>query len=142
MISSPGRRFLAYILDILVSFILALIISLFIGLPSIFIADTENINSFFSGLYAVYIGVLILSTIIIQFYFWSKSTSMGKAILKMKVLDKRTRQPVGFLKMVLRELIGKQVSGLFFGLGYIWIFIDKDNQAWHDKIFDTIVVDQ
>jgi uncharacterized RDD family membrane protein YckC len=26
------------------------------------------------------------------------------------------------------------------GLGFIWIAIDKDNRAWHDKIADTIVV--
>lgn len=140
MISSPGKRLLAFILDVLVSFALFLVISFFIGIPAAFIPEDSTSNNFLSSIYAIYVIILMLSTIIIQFYFWSKSTSMGKAILKMKVVDKETRSPVGFWKMFLREVIGKQISGLFLGLGYLWIFIDRDNQTWHDKIFDTVVI--
>lgn len=42
--------------------------------------------------------------------------------------------------MLLREVIGKWVSGLVFGLGYFWAIWDKDGQTWHDKIAGTVVV--
>lgn len=42
--------------------------------------------------------------------------------------------------MILRETIGKFLSGLVLGLGYFWAIWDKDSQAWHDKIAGTVVI--
>jgi uncharacterized RDD family membrane protein YckC len=42
--------------------------------------------------------------------------------------------------MLLREIVGKWVSGLLIGLGYFWAIWDKDGQAWHDKIAGTVVI--
>jgi uncharacterized RDD family membrane protein YckC len=42
--------------------------------------------------------------------------------------------------MVLRESFGKTLSGIFFGLGYLWALWDRDSQAWHDKIAGTLVI--
>jgi uncharacterized RDD family membrane protein YckC len=42
--------------------------------------------------------------------------------------------------MLVREVVGKMVSGFFFGLRYFWAIWDPDNQAWHDKIAGTLVV--
>src|SRR5690606_15441256 len=46
----------------------------------------------------------------------------------------------GFLTMLFREWIGKWISGLIFGLGFLWILFDRDNQGWHAKIASTYVV--
>jgi hypothetical protein len=56
------------------------------------------------------------------------------------VVNKLNGQIPGFWRMVLREGIGKTVSGVFLGLGFFWAIWDKDNQAWHDKIAGTVVV--
>jgi len=32
------------------------------------------------------------------------------------------------------------LSALPIGLGFIWIAIDENRQAWHDKIAGTVVV--
>jgi hypothetical protein len=42
--------------------------------------------------------------------------------------------------MLVGEVFGKFVSGLFMGIGYFWAIWDKDGQAWHDKIAGTVVV--
>lgn len=42
--------------------------------------------------------------------------------------------------MLFRELFIKQISGICFGLGYLWMLFDQDNQTWHDKILNTVVV--
>jgi len=43
--------------------------------------------------------------------------------------------------MFLREAFGKTISAMVLYLGFIWIFIDEENQAWHDKIFNSNVVE-
>lgn len=35
---------------------------------------------------------------------------------------------------------GYFVSLLFFGLGYLWVIIDRRKQGWHDKIAGTVVI--
>jgi len=42
--------------------------------------------------------------------------------------------------MLLRETLGKWVSGWFLGLGWFWAIWDRDAQAWHDKIAGTVVL--
>lgn len=76
------------------------------------------------------------------FFCWllSKGMTLGKWLLREKVVEKLTGNYPGFWRMVLRETIGKGVSGIFFGLGFLWAIWDKDNQAWHDKIAGTVVV--
>jgi predicted anti-sigma-YlaC factor YlaD len=44
--------------------------------------------------------------------------------------------------MLVREIVGKFVSGLFLGIGYFWAIFDKEGQAWHDKIAGTVVTRQ
>ena len=70
----------------------------------------------------------------------SKGMTPGKWLLGEKVVEKLTGNFPGFWRMILRETIGKFVSGIFLGLGYFWAIWDKDNQAWHNKITGTVVV--
>ena len=48
------------------------------------------------------------------------------------------RNPVGH--SIPREMVGKFVSYISFGVGILWIILDKENQGWHDKIAGTYVV--
>ena len=70
----------------------------------------------------------------------SKGMTLGKWLLGVKVVEKLTGNSPGFWRMILRETIGKGVSGMIFGLGFFWAIWDKDGQAWHDKIARTVVV--
>lgn len=66
----------------------------------------------------------------------------GKKLLGHRVVNCQTGQIPGYITMFVREIIGKFVSGLFFGLGYFWAIFDKNAQAWHDKMAGTVVVKQ
>jgi uncharacterized RDD family membrane protein YckC len=70
----------------------------------------------------------------------SSGLTPGKALLSIRVVDKRTGSPAGFGQMFVREIIGKFVSGFFLGLGFFWAIWDRDAQAWHDKLASTVVV--
>jgi uncharacterized RDD family membrane protein YckC len=41
---------------------------------------------------------------------------------------------------VLKRLGGATVSLLALGLGYFWIWFDRDRLAWHDRWSDTRVI--
>ena len=92
--------------------------------------------------YPSVVMILMLVFLGAELYFFSRSQTIGKAILGLRVVDARTGRPVGFAKMLLREIIVKKASSSVLWLGYIWILIDKYNRGWHDKILDTYVIDE
>lgn len=73
-------------------------------------------------------------------YFTGKGQTLGKKALKIRVCKVEDGQVPGYVKAFLRELVGKMVSSLVFGLGYLWPLWDSRKQAWHDKIAGTVVV--
>ncbi len=125
------RRWVATVIDPLIGIALVLIVGGLIGGGS---------RSAEAGIGAV---VLVLIAYGI-FYLWLLSRGMtpGKWVLNERVITKQTGAQPGLGVMLLREIIGKFVSGLFLGLGYFWAIWDKDQQAWHDKIAGTVVVRQ
>lgn len=86
-------------------------------------------------------SLLIIAFIVIQLIFFNRSTTFGKAALGLQVVSSKDGEPIGFWKMLFRELFVKKASGAVLLLGYIWILIDDKNRGWHDKILDTYVVD-
>jgi uncharacterized RDD family membrane protein YckC len=70
----------------------------------------------------------------------SQGATPGKWILGIRAIDKRNGEAPGLGRMLVREVIGKFVSGLFFGLGFFWAIWDRDSQAWHDKLAGTVVI--
>jgi uncharacterized RDD family membrane protein YckC len=72
--------------------------------------------------------------------FWHvRQATPGKAWLDMAIVDAATGGRVPFPRLVLRYL-GYIVSGLPFGLGFLWVIWDRRRQGWHDKIAGTLVV--
>lgn len=100
---------------------------------------SQSNPSWFLALVGI-LGLLMLVYVIVECVFFAKSMSIGKAILGLQVVSSTDGKPIGFWKMLFREVIVKQASGVFL-LGFIWILIDERNRGWHDKILDTYVVD-
>ena len=100
-----------------------------------------------AGLFKRWLASQIDSSIclfIIAIALWilySQGVTLGHAMLGMEII-KTDGKKVTFGTMFLREFVGKFISLLFFGLGFYWAIWDKDRQAWHDKIADTIVVQE
>ena len=73
-------------------------------------------------------------------YFTAKGQTLGKKALKIRVVRAENGEPPGYTKAFLREVVGKMVSAMVFGLGYLWMLWDGKKQTWHDKIAGTVVV--
>ena len=88
----------------------------------------------------LYIGWLIWSI-----FLWQKSTSPGKNMVGLMVVDLNTGLPASVGKMALRELVGKTVlswvsCGLTSVIGAIMILATEKHQGIWDQIASTTVV--
>jgi uncharacterized RDD family membrane protein YckC len=67
--------------------------------------------------------------------------TLGKMVMKLKVVSEDGKK-MDAGQVLLREWIGKFISGVVFGLGFIWVAIDEKKQGWHDRLARTLVVEQ
>jgi len=90
-----------------------------------------------------YWGGSVLSFLLSWLYYWLfiglKGQTPGKMAFGVKVVNARGEVP-GLGYAALREIIGKFISGIALGLGYLWIAWDPQKQGWHDKIASTYVI--
>lgn len=65
--------------------------------------------------------------------------TLGQRLLKLRVVDASTGQPLTFGKALLRWL-GLFVAFLVCFVGVIWVAFDARKQGWADKISGTLVL--
>jgi len=141
-LADGGSRAVALIIDLVILFILGFIAGLIFG------------PMYLSGRYATYaeyvarlnswqnvslvLGIIINSIYYVGFMSRNGQTP-GKAIMKIRVV-KVNGNKLSIGDILLRQVLGYFISALVILIGFFWAFIDKDRQAWHDKLAGTIVV--
>ena len=87
--------------------------------------------------------VILLSFLIPWIYFIvmtnKKGATLGKKILGLKVVSE-TGEKLSLGKIILRETIGKFVSGLIFSIGFLMAAFTEKKQGLHDKMAGSLVV--
>ncbi|GAB3756985.1 RDD family protein [Microlunatus parietis] len=66
--------------------------------------------------------------------------SLGKRLMKIKLIGEQTGQPIGAGYAFLRDLV-HIVDGAAY-IGYLWPLWDEKRQTFADKLMQTIVVDE
>ena len=88
--------------------------------------------------YLIYVEYLIL-LIAYRTYFVGKfGQTPGKMITKIKII-KSNKSKLTYSEAFFREFIAKIVSQLSI-IGFPWAIFDNRNQAFHDKMADTLVI--
>ncbi|MEX0874169.1 MAG: RDD family protein [Actinomycetota bacterium] len=64
--------------------------------------------------------------------------TVGKRLFRIRVVDFERGTPIDYRRALARS-IGKILSGVPLGLGYLWMLWDRDRQTWHDKLSFTTV---
>lgn len=95
--------------------------------------DFESENSLVSGLHN-----LLVMVYFVTFTHLYQATP-GKMALKIKVVDENGNKPT-LVAVLIRETIGKFVSGIILFIGYLMVLFDSKKQALHDKFAKTNVV--
>ena len=87
------------------------------------------------------IFVVMIPFIITLYFvmFWSLTgRTIGKWFMGLRVVNKDGRPPT--IGRSLARAIGYALSALAFWIGYVWVIIDDERQAWHDHMAATWVV--
>ena len=84
-------------------------------------------------------GLLLLYGLYYALSTGYRGQTVGKYLMRLRVVGKEG-QRIGYGRALLRWVL-YQVSLLPFLLGLIWIFVDRQNRAWHDGLCGTRVVD-
>ncbi len=142
-IASTQRRMVSFVIDDLVVSLFFIII-FYPQLSLVFSSVTEvnemtlqSINAFISQ------NILIIFAIKIIYHavlVWQNGMTVGKYIMKIKVIDLQTGQTPNFSKALLRASIRIPSEALFY-LGFVLAFFLPLKQTLHDKLSNCVVVD-
>ena len=138
-----GARFLASMVDGMIVgaiYFVLMIPVLIVGVMTAAGGGRQNSGAVISGLGLVFQLIDWAATVGYYIYFTAKGQTLGKKALKIRVVRVENGDAPGYTKAFLREVVGKTVSAMVFGLGYLWMLWDRKKQTWHDKIAGTVVV--
>ena len=130
-------RVLAYLIDsvllITVQTALTLLINLTIGMLGIVTEGDPAINTI------IWLFGAVLSISYAVFFTGYCGQTPGKMALRIKVI-RTDGSPINYGRAALREVLGKFISSILLGIGYLMVAFDNRKQGLHDKIADTYVI--
>ncbi|MET9314455.1 RDD family protein [Kribbella sp. NPDC003505] len=65
--------------------------------------------------------------------------SVGKSVLRIKLIDATTGQTIGAGRSFLRDFLSGIFNNACF-LNLLWPLWDEQHQTWHDKVINTYVI--
>ncbi len=99
-------------------------------------AALENINAFIAQNLLVVLSIkLLYHTVLV----WQNGMTLGKYLMKIKVIDLETGETPGFQKAFLRAAV-RIPSEVLFYLGFLMAFFVPLRQTLHDKLSNCVVV--
>jgi uncharacterized RDD family membrane protein YckC len=125
------ERLVAVIIDQILVGIFSFVFGFISGLS---FGGSEGVK-FFAGS-----ASMILSISYYVYFISQKGATIGKQAMKIRVQKEDTGENLDVVGAILRELVGKFISGAVLLLGYFWMLWDPKKQTWHDKIAKSIVV--
>jgi uncharacterized RDD family membrane protein YckC len=82
----------------------------------------------------------VIVPFILVIWLWLRfSATPGKMLLRLKVVDIKTSEPISFRQAIIRYF-GYVPSILCFFIGIVWVAFDIHKQGWHDKLASTAVI--
>jgi uncharacterized RDD family membrane protein YckC len=91
-------------------------------------------------------GTLALWALTLAYLVWNlgyrqgtTGSSIGKSVMKFKVVGEKTWQPIGFGMSLVRQLV-HWVDQMICYVGFLWPLWDKKRQTFADMIMSTVCV--
>ena len=97
--------------------------------------NTEEIINLTNSFVLEYMALKIIYQ---TFFVFQYGASIGKIIMKIRVIEIKTLQNPNIV-VSLNRAIFRVVSEMFFYLGFLWGMMDPSRQTWHDKTAKTLV---
>jgi uncharacterized RDD family membrane protein YckC len=132
-LAPPVKRLGAFVVDLAMPLVALGLVFSVSGLGALTGSGTASAGGAFVG-FALFAAYVVWALVL-----FANGMTPGKRLLGMKVIRDDGRS-AGFGTMLVREWVGKWISGLILSLGFLWILFDRDKQGWHDKLMSTYVV--
>ena len=131
-------RLAAYLVDII---IVALALSFFklpMWIVSLLNPDIPLLQPilFKFSLWDIILYLVGASYFILMTYL--KGFTVGKYLLRLKVVSSVTNGKLSLINIIYRETIGRYLSGIFY-IGYLIIGASDNKRALHDRLCETLV---
>ncbi len=138
-LASWGRRLAALLVDVIVLVVAISVALVAAGMPADELRDrVENGETLL-----VIVLFLIPEAIYYTWMVGSRSQTVGKMALGIKIVDAESRAPIGYLRAFRRWLSTAAMRALFWIpaiVDHLWPLRDRRNQALHDKFARSVVV--
>lgn len=82
--------------------------------------------------------ILTVTYFILMTYF--QGATLGKKVLRLKVVSIKGNGKLTALDVIYRETIGRYLSDIFLGIGYLTIAFTDEKKAIHDMLCGTRVI--
>jgi uncharacterized RDD family membrane protein YckC len=129
-----GQRLGAFLFDLLL-FLILLMASTFL-LSSFSRKSIVSSNAMLLAFYLIAFALYAFNFILLAS---RAGQTIGKRLVGIRIV-RENGEPVGFVQVLLRHVVGYALSMLGAFLGFVWVIWDSKYQGWHDKIARTIVV--
>jgi uncharacterized RDD family membrane protein YckC len=138
-LASWGRRLAALLVDVTVLVVAISVALLAAGMPADELRDrVENGETLL-----IIVLFLIPEAIYYTWMVGSRSQTVGKMALGIKIVDAESRAPIGYLRAFRRWISTAAMRALFTIptiVDHLWPLRDPKNQALHDKFARSVVV--
>ena len=138
-LASWGRRLAALLVDVTVLVVAISVALLAAGMPADELRDrVENGETLL-----IIVLFLIPEAIYYTWMVGSRSQTVGKMALGIKIVDAESRAPIGYLRAFRRWVSTAALRALFTIptiVDHLWPLRDPKNQALHDKFARSVVV--
>ena len=84
--------------------------------------------------------IIVLKVLYHTFFVWQNGMTVGKYVMKIKVVELETNQKPTFLKALFRAVM-RVGSEVLFYLGFLMAFFSPLKQTLHDKLSGCVVID-
>jgi uncharacterized RDD family membrane protein YckC len=134
-------RLVAFFIDVVIVAVLLIMGNAAIGLVTTFLKSLHLLRSGTLTETIVSVVATVLGVVLVVVYyigFWlAAGQTPGKRIMGVRIV----RRDGGRVNLgnVVRRFLGYWLSSILF-LGFLWIVVDDQRQAWHDSLSGTIVI--
>ena len=132
-------RVVASLVDAFILIVMQILLSVLLGLLTKGVSTGMNQQglTMLSLLFSIFGTVLSMAYYV--FFTGYCGQTPGKMAVRVKVI-RTDGEEIRFGRAFFREVLGKFVSGIILGIGYLMVAFDGQKQGLHDKIADTYVI--
>lgn len=103
------------------------------------IANSSSIEETIMLINQAFFEIMTIKVIYHTFFIWKYGQSVGKIVMKIRVIQIDTIDNPNLLTSLNRAIF-RVVSEMFFYIGFILAFFDVNRQSLHDKTAKTLVI--